>query len=133
FPLTYSHFWDEAVYLQHAKVMLDGRDNYSELSSRPPLLSAMYALGFALWDSVYVANIIQGIVSSLAIVFLFLYVRRAFGTVPALFAAALLAFTPFVMRVSHELLTDGPALTLMLAAMWLFDKPGTRFALLAGI
>ena len=23
FPLTYSHFWDETVFLQHAKILVD--------------------------------------------------------------------------------------------------------------
>jgi len=35
-PLTYSHFWDETVFLQHAKVILDGRANYQEFFHRPP-------------------------------------------------------------------------------------------------
>jgi len=43
-PLTYSHFWDETVYLQHARVILDGRADYEELSYRPPFLSLIYAL-----------------------------------------------------------------------------------------
>lgn len=132
-PFTYSHFWDETVFLQHAKVMLDGRSNYEEFIHRPPLLSAMYAAGFALWDSIYMANIVQGIVTSLAVLFAFLYVRRAFGTATAVFGVVLLAFTPYVVEASHELLTDAPALTLMLAAMWLFEKPGARFALLSGV
>lgn len=132
-PFTYSHFWDETVFLQHAKVMLDGRGNYDEFIHRPPLLSVMYAAGFALWDSIYMANIVQGIVTSLAVLFGFLYVKRAFGTTTSAFAAVLLAFTPYVVEASHDLLTDGPALTLMLAAMWLFEKPGARFALLSGV
>jgi len=36
------------------------------------------------------------------------------------------------VETSHELLTDMPAVAFMLAAMWLFDKPGPRFAMLAG-
>ena len=131
-PLTYSHFWDETVFLQHAKVILDGRTNYDELGLRPPLLSFLYALGFAIWDNVYVANLVQGVVTTLVVLFAFLYVRLSFGPAAALFAAFLFAFTPFLVARSHELLTDMPALALMLAAMWLFDKPGPRFALLAG-
>ncbi len=133
FPLTYSHFWDEAVFLQHAKVMLDGRSNYDEFFHRPPLLSVLYATGFLIVDSIYVANIVQGVVTSLAVVFAFLYMRRLFGVTAALFAAALFAFMPYLAHTSHDLLTDGPALTLMLCAMWLYDKPGVRFAVLAGV
>jgi 4-amino-4-deoxy-L-arabinose transferase-like glycosyltransferase len=131
-PLTYSHFWDETVFLQHAGVILDGRSNYQEFFHRPPLLSVLYALGFALWDDIYVANIVQAVVTTLAVLFAFLYVRRAFGVVSGIAAAFLFAFTPYLVETSHELLTDMPAVAFMLAAMWLFDKPGPRFAILAG-
>src|SRR5439155_5599341 len=132
-PLTYSHFWDETVFLQHAKVIFDGRTNYEEFHHRPPLLSFLYALGFAIWDNVYVANLVQGVVTTLAVVFAFLYARRGFGLAVALFSAFLFAFTPYFVEASHELLTDIPALTLMLASMWLFDKPGARYAFLSGV
>ena len=131
-PLTYSHFWDETVFLQHAEVILDGRANYQEFFLRPPLLSVLYALGFALWDDIYVANIVQAVVTTLGVLFAFLYVRGAFGAVPGIAAAFLFAFTPYLVETSHELLTDMPAVAFMLAAMWLFDKPGPRFAILAG-
>ena len=132
-PLTYSHFWDETVFLQHAKVIVDGRTNYEEFHHRPPLLSFLYALGFAVWDHVYVANLVQGLVTALTVVFAFLYARRGFGLAAALFSAFLFAFTPYFVEASHQLLTDMPALALMLASMWLFDKPGARYALLSGI
>src|SRR2546429_1923063 len=131
-PLTYSHFWDETVFLQHAGVILDGRANYEESFPRPPLLSVLYALGFALWDDIYVANIVQAVVTTLAVLFAFLYVRGAFGVASGIAAAFLFAFTPYLVETSHELLTDMPAVAFMLAAMWLFDKPGPRFAILAG-
>jgi 4-amino-4-deoxy-L-arabinose transferase-like glycosyltransferase len=133
FPLTYSHFWDETVFLQDAKVIVDGRTNYDEFFERPPLLSFAYALGFALWDNIYVANIVQGLWATSAVLFAFLYVRKAFGLLSGLCAAFLLAFGPYFVETSHELLTDMPALALMLAAMWLFDKSGAPFALLAGV
>ena len=132
-PLTYSHFWDETVFLQHAKVIVDGRTNYEEFQHRPPVLSILYALGFAIWDHVYVANLVQGLVTTLAVLFAFLYVRQAFGLAPALFAGFQFAFTPYLVGASHQLLTDMPALALMLAAMWLFDKPGVRYAFLSGV
>ena len=132
-PLTYSHFWDETVFLQNAKVIIDGRTNYEEFHHRPPLLSFLYALGFAIWDNVYVANLVQGVVTTLTMVFAFLYARREFGLSAALFSGFLFAFTPYFVEASHELLTDIPALALMLASMWLFDKPGARYAFLSGI
>lgn len=132
-PLTYSHFWDETVYLQHAKVIVDGRTNYDEFDYRPPLLPFLYALGFAAWDHVYVANLVQGVVTTLAVLFIFLYVKPLFGPAPAMFAAFLLAFTPYFVGASHDLLTDMPAVMFILAAVWLFDKPGVRFAFLSGV
>jgi 4-amino-4-deoxy-L-arabinose transferase-like glycosyltransferase len=132
-PLTYSHFWDETVFLQDAKVISDGRTNYDEFFERPPLLSMAYALGFTVWDNVYVANAVQGLITTLAVLFAFLYVRRTFGQPAALCAAFLMAFAPYLVETSHELLTDMPAVALMLAAMWLFDLSGKGSALLAGV
>lgn len=132
-PLTYSHFWDETVYLQHAKVFLGMRSNYDEFFLRPPLLPTFYAIGFALWNNIFVANIVQGVLTALAVLLAYLYARLTFGTTAAILAAFLLAFAPYMVETSHELLTDMPAVALMLAAMWLFDKPGARFALLAGV
>jgi 4-amino-4-deoxy-L-arabinose transferase-like glycosyltransferase len=132
-PLTYSHFWDETVFLQDAKVLADGRTNYDEFFERPPLLSMVYAAGFTLWDNVYVANIMQGLFTALAVLLAFAYVRATFGVLAGVCAAFLLAFAPYFVETSHELLTDMPAVTLMLAAMWLFDKSAARYALLAGV
>ncbi len=132
-PLTYSHFWDETVFLQDAKVIVDGRTNYDEFFERPPLLSIVYAVGFALWDNIYVANVMQGLWTTTAVLFAFVYVRKTFGLLSGLCAAFLLAFGPYFVETSHELLTDMPAVALMLAAMWLFDKSGPPFALLAGV
>lgn len=121
------------MYLQHAKVIVEGRTNYDEFEYRPPLLPLMYALGFAAWNHVYVANLVQGVVTTLAVLFVFLYVKPLFGLAPAMFAAFLMAFTPYFVGASHDLLTDMPAVALILMAMWLFDKPGARFALLSGV
>jgi hypothetical protein len=131
-PLTYSHFWDETVFLQHAKVLIGSRTNFDEFFSRPPLLPFLYAIGFIIWNNVYVANLVQGAVTTLVVLFAFLYVKESFEPVVAFFGAFLFAFTPYLVMRSHELLTDMPALALMLAAMWLFDKPGSRYAVLAG-
>ncbi len=132
-PLTYSHFWDETVYLQHARIIIDGRTNYNEFDYKAPLLSILYAAGYLVWNDIYVANVVQGIASTLAVLFAFLYVRRIFGRTPALIAAALFAFTPYLVQNSHELMADMPAVALMLGAMWLFDRPTTRSAFVAGV
>ena len=132
-PLTYSHFWDEAVFLQDARVILEGHSTYDEFFERPPLLSIVYAGGLALWNNLYVANVMQGLVTVLAVLFGFLYVRRSFGATAGFCAAFLLAFAPYFVKTSHELMTDMPAVALMLAAMWLFDMTGARAAFSAGV
>src|SRR6266403_4191820 len=56
-PMSQAHFWDETVYLQNAEVICCGKANYSELDSRPPLLSLIFAVLFLLWHHVYAASI----------------------------------------------------------------------------
>ena len=71
--------------------------------------------------------------TTLVVLFVFLYVKPLFGTASAMFAAFLFSFTPYFVCTSHDLLTDVPALAFMLAAMWLFDLPDARYAVLSGV
>lgn len=132
-PLSESHEWDETVFLQHAKIMVDGRTNYDEFHHRPPALSALYALGFLAWDHTYAAQLLQGLASGLAVLFVFLYAQRAFGRPAALAAAVAMAFSPYFVAASHNLLTDMPAVTVILAAMWLFERRRGRDDFLSGL
>lgn len=120
-PIWQVHFWDEAVYLQNAEVICCGKANYSELSSRPPLLSLLFALFFRVWHSVYAASIFTAVLNALGPAFLFLAGRKSVGKTAAGIAALLLAFAPFFISSStgNSLLTDSPALTLIVAAFWL--------------
>ena len=122
FPLTFSHYWDEAVYLQNAKVISEGRTNYSELSYRPPMLSVFFAAGFLLWDNVYVANIVEGLLTSLVVLFSYLLVRSIWGEVTAIVVAVLFAFSPYIVEQSHQLMSDFPAVSLMTASLLLFTR-----------
>ena len=92
FPLQYSHFWDEAVYLQHAKIFTEGRTNYSELFRRPPFISMLYAFGFLIWDNTYVANIVQGLITALVVPISYLFMRENFSQRSASFTALFFAF-----------------------------------------
>jgi 4-amino-4-deoxy-L-arabinose transferase-like glycosyltransferase len=132
-PLTYSHLWDETVFLQNAMVMLDERDNYDELYYRPPVLPLLYAAGFSVWDDIFVAHLVQGGLTTLAVLFLFLFTRQSFGTAPAFFATLLFALSPYMVEASHNLLTGVPAITFMLAAMWLYGRQGILPALFTGV
>lgn len=141
--ISRAHYWDEMVYLQNAQVICCGKTNYSELDFRPPLISLLYAGVFLLWRHIYAACIVAAFLNALGPLFLYLGGRLALGRLPAAIAALLLAFSPFFVGVfpdgfasddtGNSLLTDSPALTLLLLAFWLLlralDCEGTlRFA-----
>lgn len=127
--ISKTHFWDEMVYLQNAQVICCGKINYSELDYRPPLLSLIYAGVFLLWHHIYAACIVTAFLNALGPVFLYLSGRLLMGRLPAAIAALLLAFSPFFVGIfpygfasddtGNSLLTDSPALTLVLLAFWL--------------
>jgi 4-amino-4-deoxy-L-arabinose transferase-like glycosyltransferase len=142
--LTWFHSWDEMVYLQNAKVICCGKTNYSELDFRPPLLSILFAGVFLLWNHIYAASVLAAAINALAPLFLFLAGRRSVGALPAALASLLLAFGPFFVGVfpanfdsditGNGLLTDSPALTLVVLGLWLMlralEAPKlSRFAL----
>jgi 4-amino-4-deoxy-L-arabinose transferase-like glycosyltransferase len=119
--LSKNRFWDETVYLQNAEVICCGKANYSELDSRPPLLSLIFAGVYFLWHSVYAASIVTALINALGVAFLYLSGRMIAGRTPAAIAAMLLAFLPFFAghAVGNSLLSDCPALTLILLSFWL--------------
>lgn len=127
--LSYFHSWDEMVYLQNAKVICCGKTNYSELDFRPPLLSLLFAGAFLIRDHIFTACVVASVLNALAPVLLFVAGRRIVGLVPSMLASLLLAFGPFFVGVfpdnfdsdttGNSLLTDSPALTLVLLGLWL--------------
>jgi 4-amino-4-deoxy-L-arabinose transferase-like glycosyltransferase len=127
--LSEVRFWDEAVYLQNAEVICCGKANYSELDSRPPLLSIVFAGSFLLWNHVYAACVAAALLNAIGPAFLYFSGRMIAGRIPAAIAALLLAFSPFFVGVfsdgfvsdatGNSLLSDCPALTLILLAFWL--------------
>ncbi len=141
------HFWDENVYLLNAGFIGWNRANYTEIGSRPPLLSILFAGVFHLWHSDYAAWIVTASLNALGPAFLYLAGRRIVGRISAALAALLLAFTPFFAGIlpdgsggfvpntsGHSLLTDSPALTLILLSLWLLlraleKQTDIRFAL----
>ncbi|MGC1461603.1 MAG: glycosyltransferase family 39 protein [Terracidiphilus sp.] len=141
------HFWDENVYLLNAGFLGWGKANYTEIGSRPPLLSILFAGVFHLWHSDYAAWIVTASLNAFGPAFLYLAGRRIVGEISAALAALLLAFSPFFAGVlpdgnggfvpntsGHSLLTDSPALTLILLSLWLLlraleKQTDFRFAL----
>lgn len=128
-PLSKMHYWDETVYLQNAEVICCGKANYSELDSRPPLLSLLFAAVFLLWHHVYAASIATALLNALGPVLLYFSGRIIAERIPAAIAALLFAFSPFFVGVfptgfvsddtGNSLLSDSPALTLILLSFWL--------------
>ena len=126
-PLSKIHFWDEAVYLQDAEVICCGKTNYSDLDSRPPLLSMIFAAAFLVWHNVYAADIVTALLNAAGPVLLYFCGRRIVGRRAAAIAALLMAFLPFFVGVfpngfdsdntGNSLLTDEPSLTLLLLAL----------------
>ena len=84
--LSKVRFWDEAVYLQNAEVICCGKVNYSELGSRPPLLSLFFALIFLVWHHVYAASIATALLNALGPVFLYFSGRMMAGRAAAVLA-----------------------------------------------
>src|SRR5690348_17204992 len=121
-PLSKAHFWDETVYLQNAEVICCGKTNYSELDSRPPLLSLLFAGAFLLWHSPYAASVVTAALNALGPLFLYLGGRRVVGKSGAALAALLLAFSPFFVNTGNSILTDSPAVTLIIVAFWALMK-----------
>jgi 4-amino-4-deoxy-L-arabinose transferase-like glycosyltransferase len=127
--ISKAHYWDEMVYLQNAQVICCGKTNYSELDFRPPLISLIYAGAFLIWRHIYAACIVAAFLNALGPLFLYLAGRLSVGRLAAAIAALLLAFSPFFVGVlpdgfasddtGNSLLTDSPALTLLLLAFWL--------------
>lgn len=128
-PLSKSHFWDETVYLQNAEVICCGKTNYSELDSRPPLLSLIFAAAFLVWHHIYAACVVTALLNAVGPALLYLGGRMVVGRIAAAIAALLLAFVPFFVGVfpngflsddtGNSLLSDSPALTLIILAFWL--------------
>ena len=121
-PIWKVHFWDETVYLQNAEVICCGKTNYSELDSRPPLLSLLFAGAFLLWHSPYAASVVTAALNALGPLFLYLGGRRVVGKSGAALAALLLAFSPFFVNTGNSILTDSPAVTLIIVAFWALMK-----------
>jgi hypothetical protein len=123
------HGWDENVYLQNAQLICCGKTNYNEIDSRPPVLSLLFAGTFVVWHSDYAAYVVTALLNALGPVLLYLAGKMFVGRRAAAIAALLMSFTPFFVSVfprgfvsmvtGHGLLSDSPALTLILLGFWL--------------
>jgi 4-amino-4-deoxy-L-arabinose transferase-like glycosyltransferase len=133
--LSKMHFWDENVYLLNAQYIASGTAGYQEIASRPPLLPLLFACAFRFWPSDYAAEAVAAFLNALGPAFLYLAGRKLATRTAAAIAAMLLAFGPFFVGVcrdasgrlvpncnGHSLLTDCPALTLIVLSFWLLVR-----------
>ena len=133
-PIRMAHFWDETVYLQHAEIMFSDRDNYSELSFRPPLLSIFFYLAFFIYHSVISASIITALLGALAPLFVYLIGRKIYSERAGIVAGLTLVFAPFIVRNSNFLLTDVPVVTLLAVSFYLaLFKDKRKLLFLSGV
>jgi 4-amino-4-deoxy-L-arabinose transferase-like glycosyltransferase len=118
-PVWQVHFWDEAVYLQNAETICCGKDTYSELYFRPPLISLLYAGAFRIWHDVFAASLVAALLNALGPAALYVAGRLLHGRVAGAIAGALLAFAPFFVTgdTGNSLLTDSPAVSLLCIAL----------------
>ncbi len=121
-PLQKAHWWDETVYLQNAETIFFGRTNFDELQIRPPIISVIFGLGFLVSHNVFTAGIIAALISSLAVLFIYLIGKEMYNEVCGLLSAAILAFTQFFITISHWLMTDMPSITFILASFYFLAK-----------
>ncbi|MGD0735439.1 MAG: glycosyltransferase family 39 protein [Terracidiphilus sp.] len=137
--LSKMHFWDENVYLLDAEYLGFGKAGYQEVDSRPLLLSILFAGVFKIWHSDYAALTVAALLNALGPAFLYLAGKRIASKSAAAIAALLLAFGPFFVGAcpdgsggivsncnGHSLLTDCPALTLILLSFWLLVRAVQR-------
>ena len=117
-PIRMSHFWDETVYLQHAEIFFSGRTNFDELSSRPPLISILFAFSYFIKHSVISASVITALLGALGVLFIFLVGRKLYNEKVGILAALILTFTPYIIQNSNYLLTDVPVSTLLIISFY---------------
>lgn len=108
FPVrTGYHYWDETVYLQHGEIIAgESPDNYNEFDFRPPAFSLMLGALFHIFDSSVSAQIFVAVISTLGIFLTYLLGKRLFNPEIGVSAAAIYAFSPLMIRISHEILVD---------------------------
>ncbi|MBW3022374.1 glycosyltransferase family 39 protein [Candidatus Woesearchaeota archaeon] len=133
FPLRTSHYWDETVYLQHSEIFFSGRDNYSELDFRPPVLSILFFLGYFIWHNVFMAHIIVALLSVFGAYYLYLLGKELYNHKVGFIAGLTLAYSPLLIHWSHFTLTDTVALTFLIMSTYFFIRCRRYDWVLAGI
>jgi len=112
-------FWDEAVYLENAKLFAFGESNYNELDYRPPLVSFLISPLFNLNNSELYIRSFMVLLNSLTIVAIYFFIKELYGKKCALIGALFLAILPFHIIYSQYVMTDS-LLALFITILLLF-------------
>jgi 4-amino-4-deoxy-L-arabinose transferase-like glycosyltransferase len=118
-PIQISHWWDEAVYLQHSEVLFSGRTNYDEFHFRPPMLSILIAASYLFQHSAVAAGVLTALLGALGSLFFYLLGKEVYGATAGVLAALFCAIAPFFITASHWIRPDIPALTFVAIAFYL--------------
>ena len=77
YPIHYSHWWDECIYLQHAEIISGLRENtFNEFHLRPPLLPVILSAGFLVYESVFIASVIMSLFGAIGVLFVYLLAKK---------------------------------------------------------
>ncbi|MFB6202896.1 MAG: ArnT family glycosyltransferase [Candidatus Nanohaloarchaea archaeon] len=135
FPLNLGyHYWDQAVYLQHAEIILGGPANYTELDFRPPLISILIAPLYAVFG-VAGAHFTVALLSALIIPATYFLGRTLLGREEGVLSALGVASSPLLIEWSRDVMVD-PVLPLFwVATAYLVARSSEkwRFASVAGV
>lgn len=118
-PIQVSHWWDEAVYLQHSEVIFSGRANYDEFNFRPPMLSILIAISYLFQHSAVAAGVLTALLGAIGSLFFYLLGREVYGETAGIVAALFSAIAPFFITASHWIRPDVPAVTFVAIAFYL--------------
>lgn len=121
-PMETSKYWDECVYLQHSEIIFSGRDNYSEMFLRPPMLPVMIALLYIFWHNLLVANIMEAFIGALGTVLAYLLGKEFYNERVGLLAAILFGLSPYLVYASNHIWSDVPSLVFLMASFYALKK-----------
>lgn len=138
FPIrTAFHYWDETVYLQHAKIISGGYDNYNELDFRPLLLPVIISAGYVFTKSLIMAHFLVALLASLGILAIFLLAKELFNDRVALISSLVYAILPLNLLLAHDILVDSILPTFLIVTLFFavkaFRGEKTRHYVLAAV
>jgi hypothetical protein len=101
------HTWDTSMYLYHARAFWDLQPTtWTRYHFRPPLLFVILIGIYGIIDSIVAAHVFIAALSTLTLGATYVFARRFFSPVAALFAVLAVFLSPEHIEKSHEILVD---------------------------